>query len=128
MFFLISSLENYTSNNTTQHETTRDNTSTTWHNTRQHEYNTKQYECNTRQQEYNKSSTRVQNNITFILIYLYHRCILGARYIEIYSSVYVVILRKIKIFFFSNSQNRARKSQGSGLLQLCRNFLPFCLF
>ena len=31
--FLRSSLENYMSNNTTQHETTR-------HNTRQHEYNT----------------------------------------------------------------------------------------
>ena len=49
-----SSLKNYTSNNTRQHETTRvqhdkarDNTGTTRHNTRQHEYNTRQHEYKT---------------------------------------------------------------------------------
>ena len=37
-------------------------------------------------------------------------------------AVYVVNLRKLKITFSSNSQDRTRKSEGSGLLQLC-----FCL-
>ena len=110
-----SSLENYTSNNTTEHKTTRiqhdttrdntstrrDNTSITWHNT---------------------STTRVQNNIKFTLICLYHRCMLGAWYIRLYTFVDVVKLWKMKIVFPSNRQNRT-KSQGSGLLQLC-----FCRF
>ena len=50
-----SSLENYTSNHTTQHETTQV----------QHE------------------TTRVQNNIKFTLIYLYHRYILGAWHVRL---------------------------------------------
>ena len=41
-----SSLENYTSNNTPQHQATR-------HNTRQHKYNATQHKCNKRQYEYN---------------------------------------------------------------------------
>ena len=64
-----SSLENYTSDNTRQHDTTRvkhdtirdntsttrQNTSTTRHNTRQHEYNTTQHEYNTTQQKCKRS-------------------------------------------------------------------------
>ena len=72
MFFLISSLENYTSNNTRQHETTRDNTSTTRHNTRQHETTRVQHETirvqheTTRvQQEFNTGTK--QHNIYFDL-------------------------------------------------------------
>ena len=60
-----------TRHNTTQHDTTRDKTSTTRHNTRQHDTARVQHE-----------TTQVQNNIKFILIYLYHRCILGGRYIK----------------------------------------------
>ena len=63
-----SSLENYTSNNTRQHDTTQDNTSTTRHNTRQHKYNTRQHEYNTSATRDNTSTTRVQNNITFTYI------------------------------------------------------------
>ena len=82
-------------------------------------------ECNRRQQEKTRvqyETTQVQNNIKFTSIYLHHRHILGAWYIRLYTSVYVVKLWKLNIAFFSNSQNRTRKSQGSGLLQLC-----FCL-
>ena len=46
-----SGLENYTSNNMTQHDKTQHNTSTTQHNTRQHEYTTTQHEYNTTQRE-----------------------------------------------------------------------------
>ena len=56
------SLENYTSNNTRQHETTRvqhektrHNTSTTRSNTRQHEYNTTKHVYNTTQHEFKGS-------------------------------------------------------------------------
>ena len=52
-YTLRSSLENYTSNNTTQHESTR-------HNTRQHEYNTTQHETTQVQHE----TTRVQHETT----------------------------------------------------------------
>ena len=48
-----SSLENCTSNNTTQHEATRHNKRQHKCNTRQHEYNTTQHECNTTQHECN---------------------------------------------------------------------------
>ena len=81
-----SSLENYTSYNMTQHDTARDNTSTTQHNTRQHEYNATQHEYNTTQHETTRvqhettqvqhDTTRVQQIINFILVYLHHRCIL----------------------------------------------------
>ena len=54
-----SSIENYTSNNPTQHETTRDNTSATRDNT-----------------------SRERHSINFILIYLHHHCILGTWYIK----------------------------------------------
>ena len=87
-----SSLENYTSNNTTQHDTARDNTSTTQHNTRQHEYNATQHEYNTTQHETTRvqhettqvqhDTTRVQQGINFILVYLHHRYILGTWYIK----------------------------------------------
>ena len=56
-----SSIENYTSNNPTQHETTR-----VQHETTQAENDT----------------ARVQNSINFILIYLHHHCILGTWYIK----------------------------------------------
>ena len=46
-----SSLENYTSNNTSQHDTKRGITSQ--NNTTRIEYNTKQHEYDTRQHEYN---------------------------------------------------------------------------
>ena len=81
-----SSLENYTSNNTRQHDTTQDNTSTTRHNTRQHKYNTRQQETTRLQHETTRvqqETTRVRNNIEFTLICLYHRCILGAWYIKL---------------------------------------------
>ena len=45
-----------------------------------------------------------------------------AWYIRLKSSVYVLKLRKLTIAFSSSSQNRTRKSQGSGLLRFC-----FCL-
>ena len=112
-----------TRRNTTQHEATRHNTSKTQRSTRQHETTRVQHETTQEQHE----TIRVQNNIKFILIYLFHRCILASREIRLYSSVYVVKLRKLRISFSSNSQNRTRKSEGSGLLQLCCNFLSYCL-
>ena len=120
MFFNLvnekwSSLESYMTNNTTQHKTTRiqhgitrDSTSATRDNT-----------STTRVQHETK---QVQNNLNFILIYSYDCCMLGAWYIRLYSTVYVVELRTLKITFSSNSQNRTREYEGSGLLQLC-----FCL-
>ena len=53
-----SSLENYTSNNTRQHDTTQDNTNTTQHNTRQQKYKTKQHEYNEKQQGVQQETTR----------------------------------------------------------------------
>ena len=50
-----SSLESYTSNNTARH------------NTRQHDTARVQHE-----------TSRVQNNLKFVMIYSYHRCMLGA--------------------------------------------------
>ena len=100
--FKRSSLENYTSSSTTQPETIQ-------HNTKQHEYNTTQHDTTRVQHE----TTQVQNNIKFTLIYLCHCCLLGAWYIRLYTSVYIVNPRKLKIAFSSNSQNRTRKSQGS---------------
>ena len=59
VYILGSSLENYTSNNTTKHkttraqqDTTRDNTGTIRDNTTQHECNTRRHEYDTRQHEY----------------------------------------------------------------------------
>ena len=86
-----SSLESYTSNNTTQHKTT-------WvqHDTTQVQHETIRVQHKT---------ARLQNNLKFVLIYSYHRYILGAWYISLYSSVYVAKLRKLKIAFSSNSEN-----------------------
>ena len=59
-----SSLENYTSNNTRQHEY---NMNTKWLNTIQHQYNTTQHEYNTTQREYKTrqhDTTRVQHHTT----------------------------------------------------------------
>ena len=71
---------------TTRHSTstTRDNTSTT---------------------RVQHKTAQLQNNLKFVLIYSYHRYILGAWYISLYSSVYVAKLRKLKIAFSSNSEN-----------------------
>ena len=54
-----SSLESYTSNNTTQHKTTRV----------QHDTTRVQHEITRVQHE----TARVQNNLKFVLIYSYHR-------------------------------------------------------
>ena len=82
-----SSLKNYTSNNTRQHEynTTQHNTrqheyntrqleyNTTQHNTTQHKYKTSQLEYNTTQHEYNttqheyKGSSGSKNRALFVL-------------------------------------------------------------
>ena len=101
-----SSLENYASNNTTQHDTTRKNTTqyeatrdntnttqvqhdTTRKNTTQHEAtrdntNTTQVQHDTTRD--NTSATRVQHeakhSINLILIYLHHGCTLGTWYIK----------------------------------------------
>ena len=64
-----SSLENYTSNNTRQHE----------HNTRQHDTTRVKHDTIRVQHD----TKRVKHNIKSILIYLYHRCILGAGYIRL---------------------------------------------
>ena len=67
-----------TRHNTRQYETTRDNTRQHETTRVQHETTRVQHETtrdNTRQHEYNM---RQQNNIKFILIYLYHCCILEA--------------------------------------------------
>ena len=80
-----SSLENYTSYNMTQHDTARDNTSTTQHNTRQHECNTTQHETTRVQHETTQvqhDTGRVQQGINFILVYLNHRYILRTWYIK----------------------------------------------
>ena len=146
--FLRSSLENYTSNNTTQHETTRHNTRQHEYNTTQYETTQVQYKTtqvqhdttrdntsttrnNTSTIQGNKSTTREnksatrdnastkQSKICFdLFISSSHRCMLGAWYIRLQSSVSVVKVRKLKIAFSSNSQNITRKYQGSGLLQL----------
>ena len=44
-------------------------------------------------------ATWVQHNIKFILIYLYHRCILGTCYIMLQSSVYILKLENWKSLF-----------------------------
>ena len=82
-----SSLENHTSSNTTQHDTTRVQHNTTRNNKRQHKYNTTQHEYNTTQHETTRvqhkttrvqhNTTQVQHSINFILIYLHHSCPLG---------------------------------------------------
>ena len=66
-----SSLENYTSSNTRQHETMRVQHEKTWvqhdttrNNTRQHEYNTTQHEYNTTQHEYKGSSSSKNRALT----------------------------------------------------------------
>ena len=59
---------------------TRHHTSITRHNTRQHKTIRVQHEAtrdNRRATQVQHETTQVQNNIKFILIYLYHRCILG---------------------------------------------------
>ena len=74
---------------------------------RQHDYNTTQHDTTRVQHETTRvqhETTRVQNNLKFVLIYSYHRCMLGACYIRLWSSIYVVKLRKLKIA--SNSENR----------------------
>ena len=72
-FELIGSgLENYTSNNTTQHETTQVQHKATGDNTIATRDNTSTTRDNT-----------LRNNIKFTLICLYHRCILGAWYIKL---------------------------------------------
>ena len=53
-----SSLKNYTSNNTTQHEATRDNKNTTQHNTSKTRYNTRQHKHNTSIIRRNTSTTQ----------------------------------------------------------------------
>ena len=109
-----SSLENYTSNNTS---TTRDNTRQDKYNTTQHEYSTRRHDTTrdktSTTQEQQKAirvqheTTRVQNNIKLIFIFLYHHCILGTWYIRLYSSVYIVKLKKLKISceYFEISKN-----------------------
>ena len=82
----------------------------------QHKHNTRQQKYNTRHHKHNKTlhdttrmqqeTTRVQNNLKFVLIYLYHHCMLGACSIRLWSSVYVVKFRKLKIAFSSNNENR----------------------
>ena len=67
-FDIGSRLENYTSNNTTQHE----------YNTTQQEATRVQHETTRVQND----TSRVQHSINFILIYLHHRCILGTWYIK----------------------------------------------
>ena len=59
-YLIGSSLENYTSNNTRQHDTTRVQHNATRDNTRQHKYNMTQQEYNTTQHE----TTRVQHETT----------------------------------------------------------------
>ena len=66
-----------------QHDTTRV----------QHETARVQHETKRVQHEI----TRVQNNLRFVLIYSYHRSMLGVWYISLYGSVYVVKLGKLKI-------------------------------
>ena len=77
-----SSLENYASNNTTQHDTTRKNT--TQHEATRDNTNTTQVQHDTTRD--NTSATRVQHeakhSINFILIYLHHGCTLGTWYIK----------------------------------------------
>ena len=67
-----SSLKNWTTNNTIQHDKTRDNTSRTRHNTsktrgntRRHEYNATQHEYSTTQHEYKGSSSRKNRAVHF---------------------------------------------------------------
>ena len=67
-----SSLKNWTTNNTRQHDTTRDNTSRTRHNTsrtrgnpRRHEYNATQHEYSTTQHEYKGSSSSKNRAVHF---------------------------------------------------------------
>ena len=93
---------------------------TTRRNTRQHEYNTTQHETTQVQHE----TTRVQHEIT--------RDNMNTKQDKIYFDLFITSLYTrslvskplfiLKILFSSNSQNRTRKSQGRGLLQLC-----FCL-
>ena len=90
---------------------------TTRHNTRQHEYNSTQHETTQVQHE----TTRVQRETT--------RDNMNTKQHNIYFDLFITSLYTrslvskplfiLKILFSSNSQNRTRKSQGSGLLQLC---------
>ena len=88
-----SSLENYTSNNTTQqettrvqHDTTRDNTSTIRGNTSTTRHNTSATRDNT-------STTRVQNNITFTYI------------IAVYSGPGILGSKPLFIFYTLETEN-----------------------
>ena len=120
-----SSLENCTSSNTKQQPITR-------HSTRQHEYNTRPHETTqvqhgtTRVQHDttrdNTSATRDNTSASRGNTSATRDNTITKQHTIYFDSVYVVKPRKLKIAFSSKSQNRTRKSQGSGFLQLC-----FCL-
>ena len=75
-----SGLENYTSNNTTQHN------ATSQYNMKQHKYNTTQHKATQVQHKTTQVQTdtaRVQHSINFIFIYLHNCCMLGAWNIKV---------------------------------------------